>query len=39
MSTGDFSNNWKARETVDFGSDDQFVESFELAPPGKPFDG
>lgn len=32
-----FSNSWKARETYEFISDDEFVETFELAPPGKPF--
>lgn len=32
-----FSNTWKARETYEFNGDDQFVETFELAPPGKPF--
>jgi len=32
-----FSNSWKARETYEFLSDDEFVETFELAPPGKPF--
>jgi hypothetical protein len=32
-----FSNTWKARETYEFISDDEFVETFELAPPGKPF--
>ena len=32
-----FSNAWKARESYDFLSDDEFVETFELAPPGKPF--
>jgi len=25
------------RETYEFSGDDQFVETFELAPPGKPF--
>jgi len=33
-----FSNSWKARETYEFISDDEFVETFELAPPGKPFE-
>jgi len=28
---------WKARETYQFVSRDEFVETFELAPPGKPF--
>lgn len=32
-----FSNSWKARETYEFTGDDEFVETFELAPPGKPF--
>lgn len=32
-----FSPAWKARETYEFVSDDEFVETFELAPPGKPF--
>lgn len=32
-----FSNSWKARETYEFAGDDRFVEVFELAPPGKPF--
>ena len=32
-----FSNSWKARETYKFLSDDEFVETFELAGPGKPF--
>jgi hypothetical protein len=32
-----FSNAWKARETYEFSGDDRFVETFELAPPGKPF--
>ena len=32
-----FSNSWKARETYEFLNDDEFVETFELAPPGKPF--
>lgn len=31
-----FSNAWKARESYTFSSDDEFVETFELAPPGKP---
>lgn len=33
-----FSNSWKARETYDFVSDDEFLETFELAPPSKPFE-
>jgi hypothetical protein len=32
-----FSNSWKARESYRFLSDDEFVETFELAAPGKPF--
>lgn len=32
-----FSNAWKARETYEFVSDDEFIETFELAPPGQPF--
>ena len=32
-----FSNAWKARETYRFLSDDEFVETFELAAPAKPF--
>lgn len=32
-----FSNAWKARETYEFVTDDEVVEIFELAPPGKPF--
>lgn len=32
-----FNNAWKARETYDFLSDDEFVETFELAPPGQPY--
>jgi len=33
-----FSNSWKARETYEFAGDDEFVETFELAPPGKPYE-
>ena len=33
-----FSNSWKAKETYDIMSPDQFIETFELAPPGKPFE-
>lgn len=29
---------WKARETYEFSSEDAFVETFELAAPGKPFE-
>lgn len=32
-----FSNSWKARETYEFVGDSEFVETFELAPPGKPY--
>jgi len=32
-----FSASWKARETYEFDGDDRFVETFELAPPGKEF--
>lgn len=32
-----FNNAWKARETYEFASDDEFTETFELAPPGKPY--
>jgi len=32
-----FNNTWKARETYEFLSDDEFVETFELAPPGQPY--
>jgi len=28
---------WRARETYELVSPDEFVETFELAPPGKPF--
>jgi len=31
------SSLWKARETYSFASEDEFVETFELAPPGKAF--
>ena len=30
-----FSNDWKARETYDILSPDEFIETFELAEPGK----
>ena len=33
-----FDNSWKARETCDVISPDEFVETFELAAPGKPFE-
>ena len=32
-----FSNAWKARESYEVLGPDEFVETFELAPPGKPF--
>jgi transglutaminase/protease-like cytokinesis protein 3 len=32
-----FSNSWKARESYEFLSDNEFIETFELAAPGKPF--
>ena len=32
-----FSNAWRARETYEFDGDDRFVETFELAPPGKDY--
>ncbi len=32
-----FSNKWKARETYDLLGTDEFTETFELAPPDKPF--
>ena len=32
-----FNNSWKAKETYDIISQDEFVETFELAPPDKPF--
>jgi hypothetical protein len=33
-----FNNSWRARETYEFMSKDEFVEYFELAAPGKDFD-
>ena len=33
-----FSNLWKARESYEFLSDDEFIETFELSAPGKPFE-
>jgi len=33
-----FNNSWKAKETYDIISPDEFIETFELAPPGKPFE-
>lgn len=32
-----FSNKWKARETYEVLGPDEFTETFELAPPDKPF--
>jgi len=32
-----FSNDWKARETYEVVSPDEFIETFELAEPGKEF--
>lgn len=32
-----FNNAWKARETYEFLSDNEFVETFELAAPGQPY--
>ena len=33
-----FSNDWKSRETYDVISKDEFIETFELAAPGKEFE-
>jgi hypothetical protein len=33
-----FNNEWKAKETYEIISKDEFIETFELAPPGKPFE-
>lgn len=33
-----FDNSWRARETYDVVSDDEFVETFALASPGKEFE-
>lgn len=33
-----FSNDWKARETYQIISNDEFVETFELVAPGKSFE-
>jgi hypothetical protein len=33
-----FDNSWKAKETYEIISNNEFVETFELAPPGKPFE-
>jgi len=32
-----FDNSWKARETYEVVSNDEFIETFELAEPGKEF--
>ena len=32
-----FDNNWRAKETYEIVSTDEFIEVFELAPVGKPF--
>ncbi len=32
-----FSNKWRARETYDLLGPDEFTETFELAPPDKPY--
>ena len=32
-----FNNNWRARETYEIVGPDEFTETFELAPPDKPF--
>ena len=37
VSFENFNNDWKARETYDLISPDEFVETFELAEPGKDF--
>ena len=37
VSFENFSNDWKARETYEVISADEFVEVFELAEPGKEF--
>jgi hypothetical protein len=33
-----FDNSWKAKETYEIISNQEFIETFELAPPGKPFE-
>ncbi len=33
-----FSNSWRARETYEFISPDEFVETFELAAPGQDYE-
>ena len=38
VSFENFSNEWKSRETYDAISEDEFVETFELAAPGKEFE-
>lgn len=37
VSFENFSNDWKARETYEIVSPDEFIEIFELAGPGKDF--
>ena len=37
VSFENFNNDWKARETYELISNDEFIEIFELAEPGKPF--
>ncbi|HLA69866.1 MAG TPA: heme-binding beta-barrel domain-containing protein [Steroidobacteraceae bacterium] len=37
VSFENFSNEWKARETYELISPDEFIETFELAEPGKDF--
>ena len=37
VSFENFSNDWKARETYEVISPDEFIETFELAGPGKDF--
>jgi len=33
-----FDNSWKAKETYEIISDEEFIEIFELAPPGEAFE-
>ena len=33
-----FDDSWKAKESYEIISNDEFIETFELAPPGKPFE-
>ena len=33
-----FDNSWKAKETYEIISNNEFIETFELAPPGKTFE-